>query len=173
MKIPFDKFPVIETERLKLDALLIDDLIELYTIRSNRLINQYTGITLANTTTDIEHYLFKMRQGYMAGNLIIWGIRLATHSKLIGTICLWNFSEDKLNAEIGFVLLPAFSGNGYMTEAAQTIETFAKNRLSFNQMNAICHEDNTPAITLLKSLKYTIESCTTKDPNTILFSKFL
>ena len=85
-----------------------------------------------------------------AGQWFYWAICLTETDQLIGTICLWNFSEDRSRAEIGYELLPAFQGKGIMQEAVEAILAFGFEKLSLHGIEAIPTSDNKASIRLLE-----------------------
>ena len=56
--------------------------------------------------------------------------------KLIGTNCLFNFTNDNLNAEIGYELLPDFQGKGIMQEATSKVIDFGIQHMGVNSIEA-------------------------------------
>ena len=56
-------------------------------------------------------------KGAEKGEFFTWGIVLKNESKIIGSICLWNFSTDKKEAEVGYDLHPKNHRQGIMNEA--------------------------------------------------------
>jgi ribosomal-protein-alanine N-acetyltransferase len=53
--------------------------------------------------------------------LIYWAIAIKNQLNLVGTICLWNISEDNAKAELGFKLLPEFHRKGILQEVLPMI----------------------------------------------------
>ena len=74
--------------------------------------------------------------------------------KLIGTICLFDFSEDHSKVEIGFELLPDFQGQGIMQEAASKVIHFGFQKPGLNSIIAFTHSANQASIRVLEKLKF-------------------
>lgn len=72
----------------------------------------------------------------------------------MGTICLWNFSDDRSEAEVGFELLPEFQGKGLMSEALDSVIDFCFSRINFEIINADVHMDNQKSVGLLKRYNF-------------------
>ena len=145
----FTPFPILETDRLELIQLKEAFADQLFSIRTNPNINRYIDRTPPSSLVDVKQFITKINAGFSEGNWIYWGIWLKAQSKLIGTVCLWNFSKDRLIAEIGYELLPSFTGKGYMYEAVNTLLPFAFKHAGLNQVEAYTHSDNSPSIKLL------------------------
>lgn len=67
----------------------------------------------------------------------------------MGTIGLWNFSDDQTVCEIGFELLPAFQSQGYMNESLSPVIQYAFEILRIKKIEACTHGQNQQSIQLL------------------------
>jgi ribosomal-protein-alanine N-acetyltransferase len=87
--------------------------------------------------------LIKELEGYIERNTsIIWGIALENEPSIIGTICLWNFTQNNKIAEIGYDLDPKFQNKGIMSEAMKMIVEFGFNELNLEKIEAFTHAEN-------------------------------
>ncbi|MFZ1534986.1 MAG: GNAT family N-acetyltransferase, partial [Chitinophagaceae bacterium] len=85
---------------------------------------------------------------------LYWAITLNDSNKLVGTICLYGFSEENDNCEIGYELLTNFQGQGIMTEAVEKVIDYAFNTIKVQKIEAFFHSDNQPSIKLLKKFSF-------------------
>ena len=76
---------------------------------------------------------------------------------MIGTVCLWNFSEDKRYAEIGYELLPTYFGNGYMDETIKEVVKFGFETIELQTIEAFTHYGNASSIKLLEKNKFILQ----------------
>ena len=74
--------------------------------------------------------------------------------KLIGTICLFDFSDDNLKSEIGYELLPEFQGKGIMQEATLKVMDFGIQRIGLNLIKAYTHSENQSSTRLLEKFNF-------------------
>jgi ribosomal-protein-alanine N-acetyltransferase len=74
--------------------------------------------------------------------------------KLIGTICLFDFSGDNLKAEIGYELLPDFQGKGIMQEAISKVINFGIQHIGLNSIEAYTHAENQSSTRLLEKFNF-------------------
>ncbi len=81
----------------------------------------------------------------MTDKSISWGITTKESNILIGSICLWNFSEDKKTAEVGYDLDPEFQGKGIMSEALKAVLNFGFKRRGFDTIEAHTDYRNNPS----------------------------
>lgn len=88
---------------------------------------------------------------YLENNKSIsWGITFKDDPKIIGTICLWNFSQNNKTAEVGYDLNPKFHKKGIMSEALKMIINFGFKELKLNKIEAFTHTENENSKKLLE-----------------------
>ena len=117
----FTPFPALTTSRLLLRQLNTDDAKEIFALRSDPIVNKYLDRPIARSIDDALDFIKRINFAIEGNQSIFWAIGFNTEPKLIGTICLWNFSEEKNKAEIGYELLPHYHGKGIMLEAMAAI----------------------------------------------------
>jgi [ribosomal protein S5]-alanine N-acetyltransferase len=59
-------------------------------------------------------YINMINEGINRNDWVLWAITLKDSNELIGTICIWNFSEELSKGEVGYELSPAYQGRGIM-----------------------------------------------------------
>jgi ribosomal-protein-alanine N-acetyltransferase len=79
---------------------------------------------------------------------------LSDKNVLIGTICLFSFSDETDKCEIGYELLTNFQGQGIMTEAVEKVIDFAFNTIKVQKIEAFFHIDNQSSIKLLEKFSF-------------------
>ena len=128
----FKPFPVLKTERLTLRQLASSDDNEIFVLRSNENVNKYLGRKPSKSIDDAKKFIQTINKNIQKNDSIYWAITLNDTDKLIGTICLFDFSDDNLKAEIGYELLPEFQGKGIMQEATSKVIDFGIQRIGLN-----------------------------------------
>lgn len=73
---------------------------------------------------------------------LTWIIREKTSSKQVGLISICSCKGAKRIAEVGFILLGAYQGKGYATEAVKCVIKFAVDAFSFERFIAVCSEEH-------------------------------
>src|SRR6478752_7508351 len=101
----FTPFPVLTTERLTLRQLVIADEQEIFTLRSDGEINKYLNRQVSNTIEDARNFIKKVNENINKNDSLYWAITLGDRNILVGTICLFNFSNENGKCEIGYELL--------------------------------------------------------------------
>ena len=150
----FTPFPILITERLRLRQLIIADEQEIFTLRSDTEINKYLNRQLSNTIGDARNFINKVIENINKNDSLYWAITLSDSNVLIGTICLFGFSDENNKCEIGYELLTNFQGQGIMKEAVQKVIDYAFNTIQVQQMEAFIHRDNQNSIKLLEKLSF-------------------
>jgi ribosomal-protein-alanine N-acetyltransferase len=154
----FTPFPKINTERLILRRLKQSDWEMISYLRSDKIVNKFVKRPKTENKEDALKFINKINNGIDNNEWIYWSITMRDYKafigELIGTICLWNFSNDKKIAEVGYDLYPTFQGKGIMNEALNCVVDFGFNKLSLNKIEAFTHKDNESSIRLLKKNKF-------------------
>lgn len=150
----FTPFPILTTGRLTLRPLVIADEQEIFTLRSDREINKYLGRQLSNTIDDARDFINKINENINKNDSVYWAITLGDRNLLVGTICLFSFSDEDGKCEIGYELLTNFQGQGIMKEAAEKVIDYAFNTIKVQKIEAIFHRDNQRSVNLLEKLLF-------------------
>jgi len=150
----FTPFPILTTERLTLRQLVINDEREIFTLRSDSEINKYLDRQLSNTIDDARNFIKKVNENINKNDSLYWAITLSDKNVLIGTICLFSFSDETDKCEIGYELLTNFQGQGIMTEALEKVIDFAFNTIKVQKIEAFFHIDNQSSIKLLEKFSF-------------------
>ena len=171
MKFKFEHFPVLSTERLILRDTLLSDAEKILFLRSDKVVNKFISRPLTTGLPETITWINMVQNGFDDRSTINWSICLKEKNKMIGTICFWNFSEDRKTAEIGYGLDPAYFNQGLMSEALKSILKFGFQELELENMEAYTHFANEASIRLL--LKHNFSQITHKkdedDPNNRIF----
>ena len=157
-KFNFTPFPVLTTERLTLRCLEVSDDKELFMLRSNIIVNQYIVRPKQKDIKEIRAFISKINDEINNNEWIYWVISLKDDPTLIGDICLWNFSDEKTVAEIGYELDPAFHGKGIMSEALEKIIAFAFRDIELISIEAYTHKKNDDSTKLLRKYNFKLEA---------------
>jgi ribosomal-protein-alanine N-acetyltransferase len=150
----FTPFPILTTERLTLRQLSIDDQQNIFALRSDKEINKYLDRQVSETIEDAINFINKVNDNIKKNTSIYWVITLTKTNTFVGTICLFDFSNEKNSCEIGYELMTKFQGQGIMKEAAKKVIDYAFQTLQFQKMVAFTHNDNQNSTKLLKKLNF-------------------
>jgi [ribosomal protein S5]-alanine N-acetyltransferase len=147
-------FPILITERLTLRQLSIDDQQGIFALRSNPEINKYLGRQPSKTIEDAINFINQVCDNIKKNNSIYWVITLTETKTFVGTICLFDFSNEKNSCEIGYELLKTFQRKGIMKEAIEEVILYAFQTLQFQKIVAFTHNANLTSTKLLTKFNF-------------------
>lgn len=149
----FLPFPFIKTARLFLRKIEISDCDRILFLRSDKTVNKFIERPENRRTknkTDAINFIKELNKNIEINKAISWGITLKNNPKIIGTICLWNFSENNKIAEVGYDLDPIFHRKGIMSEALISIVNFGFIQLNLHKIEAFTNKENENSKKLLE-----------------------
>jgi ribosomal-protein-alanine N-acetyltransferase len=136
---------VIESPRLRLRPITIDDAAAYFPLTSDPRISKWTTWGAHATIDDTREWLRSAAAGVAQGDNATWAIE--HEGKVVGCIGLhgivWQFRAIRYDrAELGYWLAPAEWGKGIATEAATHVVRWGFETLGLHKINVMCLEDN-------------------------------
>ena len=160
----FTPFPILTSERLTLRQLSIDDQQDIFALRADKEINRYLDREPSKTIDDAIHFINMINDHIQKNNSLYWVITLTETKTVVGTICLFNFSEEESSCEIGYELMTKFQGQGIMQEATGEVIAYAFQTLQLQKIVAFTHNRNQRSTKLLRRFNF-LQSPETNDGN--------
>lgn len=148
---------ILQTERLFLREINESHVDDILKIRSNEVINRFVQRNAPKNNYDALQFILTIKERTKSNETFYWGISLKDKPNLIGTICLWNFSEDRKTAEIGYELLPEYHRKGLMSEALEAVVHVAFRELKLWKIVAMTHQNNESSKQLLLKHRFVLE----------------
>lgn len=149
--------PSLETPRLLLRKMRLDDAAEMFEYASDPQVSQYTTWTTHQTLEDSKKFLHSVVARYETEDALDWGIVCKVNQKFIGSCGIIIQSEVDRRAEIGYALSRAYWGQGYITEAAQALLKFGFISLNLNRIEALCKVENLASARVMEKIGMTFE----------------
>ncbi len=148
---------VLKTERLVLTELSLTDAPFILQLTNTAEWLQFIGDRGIKTIEDAENYISKGPQmSYAKWGHGLYRVSLKNSGIPVGMCGI--IQRDTLpHKDIGFALLPQYTGNGYAQEAAAAILEDAKERLGIEKIVAITLPNNSRSIALLGKLHMTFD----------------
>lgn len=143
-------YPTLSTDRLVLRQLTDEDAGVVFALRSNAEVCKYIARPLQTHIDEAKAFIEKIKKEISEDKCRQWLLTLSDSQAIIGSVCLWNFSDDKTTAELGYDMLPEYHGKGYMNEAVQTVLDYGFNTRNFQAIEAFTHRDNLKSRQLLE-----------------------
>lgn len=150
----FTPFPILTTKRLTLRQLVTNDEQAIFTLRSDAEINKFLDRKIAGTLDDARQFINAVNDNVDKNTSIYWAITFTGKSELVGTICLFCFSDENDKCEIGYELLTNFQRQGIMQEAVDKVIDYAFNTIGVKKIEAFFHRNNQSSIKLLEKFSF-------------------
>ena len=162
---------IFSTERLILRTITEHDSVEILGIRSDIEINRFLHRNPPKDSFEALEFILNIKRKSANNEIVFLGISTQNNPKLLGTICLWKFSEDRKTAELGYELLPEYHGRGIMSEAINFMLNYGFNDLDLNKIEAFTNKNNLNSIKLLRKSKFVLNENRSdeKFPENIIF----
>ncbi|MFB7159286.1 GNAT family N-acetyltransferase [Lysinibacillus sp. NPDC056232] len=150
-------FPTVQTERIKLRKLKLEDAPTLFNYYSNENVYRYldwNGPETLERSSEVIHFWNK---GYDEGWIIRFAIANKETDEIIGTIFLSEFAGKR--AEMGYELSEEYWHRGIMSEAVKEVLAIGFNQLGLVRIQAIVSEENIASKQLLSKFNFKEEGC--------------
>jgi len=118
-------------------------------LRSDPEVNRYIYRKEKVGIKEAQDFLERISKGVANRDFYYWGITRKESPKMIGSTCLWNISEDKTTAELGYDLHPDWQGQGIMSEAVKAVFNFGFQEMGLSSIEAFTHKENQASKKLL------------------------
>ncbi|MHB8040855.1 GNAT family N-acetyltransferase [Streptococcus oralis] len=136
--VKFAQYPSIETKRLLLRPVTLDDAEAMFEYASDRENTRYTF----PTNQSLEETKNNIAQFYLANPLGRWGIELKSNGQFIGTIDLHKIDPILKKAAIGYIINKKYWNQGLTTEANRAVIELAFEKIGMNKLSALHDKDN-------------------------------
>ena len=149
---------ILETKRLILRRLLMEDLGDLFALYSDPEIRRYFPegtLTYEETKEELEWFL----NGHPAHpELGLWATIHKETNQFIGRCGLlpWTI-EQRPEVEVAYLLAKEYWGQGLGTEAAQAIVQYGFEQLHLSRLICMIHPDNLASMQVARNIGMTLE----------------
>jgi len=142
LEINFHPFKNLETERLLLRRVTPDDVNEILELRGNPETMKFIPRPLVKTKEEALQHIQMIEDKIIANEGINWAITIKGNPKLIGVIGHYRIQPENHRCEIGYMILPQYNGQGYVTEAIKVVLEYGFDILNMHSIEAVIDPDN-------------------------------
>lgn len=150
---------IIETPRLIIREITLDDLQGMFELDSNAKVHKYLGNDLVKSIEDSEKLITFIKQQYLDNGIGRW----AMVEKDSGNFMGWTgfkFISETINGQsgyydLGYRMLPRYWGKGYATESAKACLRYAQETLKLKPIYAMANAENTASKNVLTKTGFT------------------
>jgi ribosomal-protein-alanine N-acetyltransferase len=154
----FANLPELETERLLLRKMRLEDAQAMFAYASDPEVTRYVLWDTHRSVQDTESFLNFATEGYERGDFGGWGVVLKDDGVFIGTCGIdAGYSPEHARAELGYVLSREHWGKGLMPEAVRAVIRFGFGRMELNRIEARCIAENTASARVMEKAGMTYE----------------
>jgi RimJ/RimL family protein N-acetyltransferase len=153
----FDVFPVLETGRLLLREITLNDADALLRIRGDSQVTRYNG---GNTFTFVDEAIDlvqTMTRAYREKREIRWGITLKPVDSVIGMVGFNYWNRQDFRGSVGYDLARAYWGRNIMPEALREVVSFGFDCMGLNRIEADASAANRASVRVLEKLGFKYE----------------
>jgi [ribosomal protein S5]-alanine N-acetyltransferase len=149
--------PTLETPRLLLRKLTIEDAQDIFAYASDPDVSRYVTWETHRTIEDSIKFIQFAMQRYEKEPIGTWGIVMKETNRLIGTCDYFNWDPKHRRAEIGYVLAKQYWNQGLMTEAIREVIRYGFETMQLNRIEAQCFMENIASERVMQKVGMTFE----------------
>lgn len=138
----YSDLPILETERLLLRKITLEDVHDMHTYASNDEVAKYVTWNAHKTIADTREFIEFVLQKYENNQVAPWGIELKENGRFIGTVDFTWWDHKNQSAELGYVIAKEYWGQGIMSEITQELIQFGFTHMDLVRIQARCLVDN-------------------------------
>lgn len=143
-------FPLIETERLILREVTIEDAVDMFKYLSDTDVVKPMGLEPCQTMNDVCDEINWYETIFREGTGIRWGITLKESGKVIGSCGFLNMVSKHHRAEIGYELSKDHWRKGIASEALEAVVTYGYRNFQLERIEALIEPANRPSQKLVE-----------------------
>jgi ribosomal-protein-alanine N-acetyltransferase len=156
------KQPTFETERLRLRPFRASDATVLHALYGDAE-NLRHWSTDPSPDLDSTRRMLRWHISFHPSHYALWAVEEKKSRTLVGMINYHRRDRRERRVDVGWLILPAQQGKGYMTEAGRALLGHLIDKLRVHKVEALIRADNKPSIALAKRLGFRLEGGPIRD----------
>ncbi len=157
MEAIYSDLPRIETERLLLRKITMEDARDMYAYCSNSEVTRFVTWDAHQSLADTEAFVEFILNNYKKKDLSPWGMEHKKTGKIIGTVDLASWNPKHQSAEIAYCIHQDYWGKGLTTEAAKAVIAFGFSNMQLVRIQARCFVANIGSERVMEKVGMTFE----------------
>lgn len=147
-------FPTLETNRLVLRELTMEDAEGIFACFSNDDVTRFYGQETLKSIEEAEKFVDFFSKNYREKRGIRWGIERKGTKGIIGTIGFNSWSPKHKRAEIGYEIHPEQWRKGYTSEAVSQVLSYGFDVMDLTRIGAVVFIENEASNKLLEKVGF-------------------
>ncbi|MGH2453956.1 MAG: GNAT family N-acetyltransferase [bacterium] len=156
MRIP-TALPTLETERLTLRPLTLEDAADVFAYASEPEVARYVPWEPHRSQEDSRQFIAGTLERSARGGSNTWAIVERASGKVIGSIRMGEVHPVHARADIGYSLGRRYWNQGLTTEAVRAVLRFGFEEVGLNRIYAVCHVANAASERVMQKVGMTYE----------------
>jgi ribosomal-protein-alanine N-acetyltransferase len=148
--------PILETERMRLTPLVVDDTRYIFPLMADAEVMAFWDVGEIDDPDVIANIVVGQIEEMAEGRAVYWTMRSLGDGQFIGTCDLSEIDRRHRRAEVGFMLGREAWGQGYASEAMQAVLSYAATQ-GLRRLLARTHLGNRRSESLLEKLGFVEE----------------
>jgi ribosomal-protein-alanine N-acetyltransferase len=148
---------ILQTQRLTLRPVQVDDAAALYKARGDVDVMRYWDWPAQDSSDHVRDILAAHIPGPGDDTMLWWVVALSANGPAIGECDLSQIDRHNGRAEVGFLFAKAHWGQGYAREAMERVIRFGFHDLGLARLWARFHDGNDASRRLLERLGFAYE----------------
>lgn len=154
---------IIETERLLLREITLNDKEVMLKLHGDPQVQKYTGDPLIDSIEQMEKVIKTRIKNYEKYGYGRWATFLKNELQFIGWAGLAYLPEFN-ETDLGYRFLPKYWGKGFATEASRAILTYGFEQLLLSRIIGISMKENKASINILEKVGMQFEKLSPYEP---------
>ncbi len=157
LALAFKKFPTLETERLLLRPITLDDVDAIFRVMSDPQVIRYFGQLPMGSRTEAVQRVEGIQAAFQERRGTRWAITHRVTGEFLGSCGFWRLEYVHERGELGYELAPPWWGRGVMTGAVGAALTFGFVTMGLHSVEAQIHPANRGSRRVLEKLGFVQE----------------
>lgn len=153
----FEKFPTLETERLLLQEISLEDAIIVFKGNSTLSSLKYIARDPFTKIEEAEKKVKDYSTWFSEKTCLMFKFINKVDNKPVGYGGLFNISHSANKGEIGYIILEEYWGKGFVSEAVKTLIDYGFNELKLNKIFALIDPENLASKRTVEKFGFEVE----------------
>lgn len=138
----FLPFQNLQSNRLLLRQITTDDVNEIFELRSNADTMKFIPRPLVTSLEEALEHIAMIQSKIETNEGINWAVTIKGSDKLIGVAGHYRIKWEHFRSEIGYMILPEYSGKGITTEVVRLLIDYGYNTMNMHSIEAVIDPRN-------------------------------
>ena len=152
----------LETERLRLRKLTLNDLEDIFKYSSDKEVTKYVTWEAHQSLDDSIRFLQFLHSQAKENKMTQWGIEYKETGRIIGSIDFVSLYANDTIGEVGYILSRDYWNQGIITEALKEVIQYGFYGLGLIRIEARCTTENIGSARVLEKAGMELEGITRK-----------